>query len=510
MLDVLRRGRRWLIGGLILFIGGSFIFYLGFGGSGPVNPREVVVRLGDREYTRRDLRRARDRREQRIREALGDDYNPATAGRFLEDEAARSLVRAAVFAHEAERAGFRTSDEELGSLVHSIESFRSPEGGVDADLVRRYAEQQYGSLAGFTDALRDQLLTTKLHRLIDLASGASPAQARDALRYRDEEIRIAYTVLDPEVLRGELEVESEEIEELLAESPQRVRDFYDQHLDRYREEEQVWARHILFQLDPGADEESERETRERAEAALAELRAGREFADLARELSDDPGSREQGGDLGWFSRGQMVPAFDEIAFTLEPGTLSEPVRSDFGYHVIRVEERREETERSFDDVAREIAEELVGQDQAETRAEELADELKTAIAGGESLVDAARARGLTLERPDWLSRSARYVDGLGEAPELIREAFALTPERTSSSRIFEIDGKRALVERLELRTPEAQEVDALVEDERERLLSDQRYRLREQWFDLARERLAEDGQLEIRVDTSTPGGAPAS
>ena len=107
-------------------------------------------------------------------------------------------------------------------------------------------------------------------------------------------------------------------------------------MDRYRKPERRRARHILFTVAEDADEA---EARQKAQAALDRIRGGEDFATVAKELSEDPGSAEQGGDLGFFERGIMDEAFEQIAYGLAVGEVSEPVRSQFGFHLIDIVRR---------------------------------------------------------------------------------------------------------------------------------------------------------------------------
>jgi len=119
-----------------------------------------------------------------------------------------------------------------------------------------------------------------------------------------------------------------------------VQKFYDENGERMQRPEQVNASHILIGFKPGATDADKAAAKKKAEEVAAKLKAGGDFAQLAKDNSDDPGSKVQGGDLGWFSKGQMVPAFDTAAFALKPGETSGVVESEFGFHIIRVKEHR--------------------------------------------------------------------------------------------------------------------------------------------------------------------------
>jgi len=502
MLAVLRRGRRWLITFIIVVVGGVFVFYLSGSGAGgaPGLGTGALVELGDRRYTESDLQRFRDSREQSLRQELGDSFNSSPqVDNYLDQVAAQQLVQRAVLAYEAERLGLRVSDDEVRRYVAELNLFRDENGVVNPDVLRDFARAQYGSEQRFISEVRDDLLISKLYRLMEASIAVSDAEARAAMRYQGEEIQIAYVSLDPTALAKTIELDEPAVEELLVSDAERVKSFYEEHDERFHKPEQVRARHILFRVEPGAGEPEEEAVRGRALEALERLQSGEDFAAVAEELSDDPGSKSRGGDLGFFPRGQMVQAVEEVAFAQEPGTISDPVRSDFGFHIIRVEELREAVDQNLDEVAREIAEELWRLDGGEARAREIAEQLSQAIAEGSSLTDAARNLALTLERPEPLHHNPNgYIDAsLGNAPDVLTAAFALPDDQTSSQQIFEVEDRLVLVERLDRKWPNGEELAAGLDAQRERLLSTRRNQAQILWLQNAQQRLSEAGLLKV-------------
>lgn len=139
-----------------------------------------------------------------------------------------------------------------------------------------------------------------------------------------------------------------------------VQTFYDKNKGKYVEEEQVRARHILIKVPPEVSPTDEAKLKGKADDALKRVKQGEDFAGLATELSDD-GSKENGGDLGFFPRGRMVPAFEEVAFTLQPGQTSDVVRSQFGYHIIKVEDRKTGRALAFDEAKSQVKDDLTQQ-----------------------------------------------------------------------------------------------------------------------------------------------------
>ncbi len=134
--------------------------------------------------------------------------------------------------------------------------------------------------------------------------------------------------------------------------------YYKTHQEEFRTPEMVRARHILIRVDKSASEADKGKAGEKAEAVLKRIKAGEDFAKLASELSDDPGTKNKGGDLGFFPKGRMVPDFEKVAFSLKPGELSDIVETTFGFHIIKVEERKESVLESYEKVKDRVREKV--------------------------------------------------------------------------------------------------------------------------------------------------------
>jgi peptidyl-prolyl cis-trans isomerase C len=184
-----------------------------------------------------------------------------------------------------------------------------PDAEVDAQIAQM--RQQFPSEEVFNQALKQQNKTVELLR----------ADARS---------NMAIQKMLEEHLAGKIAV-----------TPQQAQEFYDKNPEQFERPEQVRASHILIGVPQGADVASKAAVKRKAEGVLKQVKAGGDFGALARTNSEDPGSAVNGGDLGFFPRGQMVPPFDQAAFSLAKGATSDLVETQFGYHIIRVMEKRE-------------------------------------------------------------------------------------------------------------------------------------------------------------------------
>jgi len=150
---------------------------------------------------------------------------------------------------------------------------------------------------------------------------------------------------------------NKEVLEKVSVSPKEVETFYNEHKDTYVQEEAVHARHILIKVAPDASPENDQKAKERAQAVLTKAKKGEDFSKLAAQNSEDS-TKDNGGDLGYFGRGRMVKPFEDTAFALKAGQISDPVRSQFGYHIIKVDDRREAKRLSFAEAKEQVEKDL--------------------------------------------------------------------------------------------------------------------------------------------------------
>jgi peptidyl-prolyl cis-trans isomerase C len=164
--------------------------------------------------------------------------------------------------------------------------------------------------------------------------------------------------------------------------PEEAKDFYDKNPDKFVMPETVRASHILIRVPTGASDDVKAAKRAQIEAARSLVKGGDKFADVAKKVSEDPGSGAQGGDLGYFQHGQMVPEFDQAAFSLKTNEVSDIITTQFGYHIIIVTDHKPAGKRAFDDVKADIEKYLTttkGRDVAQQHVKELRDKTKVEV-----------------------------------------------------------------------------------------------------------------------------------
>jgi peptidyl-prolyl cis-trans isomerase D len=499
MLRILRGGQRWLTAILVIGIGTVFVVFLGLQGPLDFASSQQIVKVGPLEFGIDDFERVRERRQAAIESELGDQFDARAMREALDNLAARELVDTALLALAAEDLGLRVTTGEIERLVLAEPGFRDDGGRFDRELFQQFVERNYGSQKAFMDERRLSILSLKMLSLTSGLAEVSEGEAREAARRDLEEAQIAFAVIASGPAGQDVEIGKEDIEAAVANRAEEIAQRYEQQSELYNRPERVRARHILRTLEPGAAPEEVDRVRKEVEAAAARIQAGETFEAVAQELSQDPGSQASGGDLGFFARGQMVKGFEDAAFALAPGQMSGPVQTDFGFHLIRVEERQEAVSRPLEAVREEVATDLLREEKLREAARAKAAELAEAIRSGQSLQDAVRERGVPLRRSGSITRRAVFIPGLGNSPELVAAAFVLEPG-ASSPQIFEVPGGFALVEVLERKGADPEKIEATVAAKRDELLQAKRNERVDAWLRARRDALTESGDLVVNLE----------
>ncbi|MFU8855704.1 MAG: SurA N-terminal domain-containing protein [Deferrisomatales bacterium] len=380
----------------------------------------------------------------------GDRLRELELGR----RALEQLVDQTLLMQEASRRRLRVTEAELQAAIEAVPVFQES-GAFRKDLYLRVLDANRLSPLEYERTTRNALLLQKVEAAIRAEATVSDADVEQEFRDRNTKIRLELVSVDPDTLAAGIRPTPAQLEEFFTVEAESLRvperrsaryvlfrpeDFlgseeaarleaeeeYRWRAGEFAVPEAVRARHLLLQVGPEVSQAEEALILERAESLRQEILGGASFAELAQRVSEDPGTKDQGGDLGYFERGQMVPQFEAAAFSLSPGELSEPVRTAFGYHLILVEDRREPREPSFDEVAEGLTSEIRRR-RALEETYAAADNLLMDLEDGDTSWEAVRS-----------SHEVRTTDPVsrGEAPggverpaEFGQALFALAPDR---------------------------------------------------------------------------------
>ena len=419
--------------------------YLG-GGSEPVaasvNGQEITQNEFEKGY--RDFR-------QSLRQRLGENYRPEMIDEAkLRQEVLQMMIRNNLLTQKSEAMGLRVADELVRQVIVSIPGFQVG-GSFNQDAYERGVRLQGLTPAGFEEQMRRGMVSEQLSKAVTNSEFTTRSELESLVRLRMQQRTFSHLVIPAARLLEGIEVSEQAIAAEYEANPDRfmapervkieyldldldgiaatleadeetLRAYYNEHENQYKTREQRRASHILIPVDEGSSEADVEQARAEAEAALKRVRDGESFAEVAKELSQDPGSAEEGGDLGFFESGIMDPAFDEAVFSLSVGEVSEPVRTPFGFHIIKLDEVREPIGKSFEEARQEV-EQAYLKGEAGRLFYEYAEQLAN-ITYEEpgSLQPAAEALGLEVKTGDWITRDGG--EGILAAPKVVGAAFS--------------------------------------------------------------------------------------
>jgi peptidyl-prolyl cis-trans isomerase D len=382
---------------------------------------------------------------------MGEAYDPARIDEAaLKKNALEQLIREQLLLQEAEAEGFLVSKQLVAAQIDSVDAFKD-EGVFSKQKYETALRLQGMSPGEFEWRLSRELTTQQITNGIVQTAQATPAMLdavyrlqgqqrrfrylklplaryQDQVQPSDEEVQQYYEAhstefMTPERIRVQyLELKADELEVIGDVDEADLQALYQEQSERYVNEEERRARHILVQVAGDADDETIEAARARAATALERLASGESFETLAGELSDDPGSAANGGDLGFFAKGMMVPEFESVAFSLDKGERSEIVRSAFGFHIIEVTDIQAEVVKPFADVRDELVDELLAAQRGD-RFYDLSEQLSNlAFEQPDTLEGAAQELELEIRTSEWLTREGGA--GIGDHADVVAAAFA--------------------------------------------------------------------------------------
>jgi peptidyl-prolyl cis-trans isomerase D len=457
------------------------ISFIGWGvGATRQQQLDVVARVHGERITRRQLDDETQQLQRRFQEMLRGATLPA--GLHLRGQALDQLIDDALLRHEAQRLGLDVGDDEVMTTITNMPELQE-NGRFNRELLERVLEinRDRGEFEG---QVRQDLVNRRVRGLVVDGVSVSDAEIEDRYRQDREQVNVEFVRVSSADVGKTATVSDADVEKWVADHPDRYRTpprvrvryaaylpkdfaalaapsddeikaYYDEHRDdRFTAPEEVRARHILIKLPPAADEKARAAARTKAEDVLAKVKKGADFAKLAQDVSEDPGTAGKGGDLGLFSRGHMVPAFDAAAFALEPGAVSDVVETPFGFHIIKVEEKLPGGQKPLDAVRDEIVKTLSAEKGLEL-ARKQAESDRRDVVHGKSLTDVAGSR--IKESPPFAA--TEEIPGVGRVKAFSDAAFALGPNQPSD--LIEADDAVYLLEPIERIDPKLPSVAEL-------------------------------------------------
>jgi peptidyl-prolyl cis-trans isomerase D len=455
--DALREkkiGVRILLGIVVAFLGIGMLLYLVPQGTNDLNGSDAVAQVGDQTISVVDVQNllSKTTRSGQIPPALLPAYTQQALDQLIDEK---------MLALEADRMGLRVSDEEHADLLKKlVPTAFTGDTFIGMDRYSTEVQTRFQmTVPEFETEVKNALLQQKFQQLVTDGVTASDDEVRAEFRRENEKIKLDYVLIKPEDLQSKVEVSDADLTAYfdknkaqyvvperrtidyavlsLAQLRQRTpvtdddeKVFYQSHIDQYKLEDRAHVAHILFKTVGMTDAEAA-EVKKKAEDVLNKAKHGGNFADLAKQYSEDT-TKDKGGDLGWIVRGQTVPEFEAAAFSLPKGSISDLVKTQYGFHIIQVIDRETARTQTLDEVKASIVNQLQEQNaeqQGENISTQIADEIRRS--GRIPIEDLAKKFNMTTGEAK-LVEANQPLPELGNAPGLMDNIFHQRPGDVSA------------------------------------------------------------------------------
>jgi peptidyl-prolyl cis-trans isomerase D len=462
MLDRMRRHKGWLKWSLALVVLAFVVLYFPefVGPSQSLRPQgDRLATIDSRSISVADFRRRYQAQVQAYRSSYGGNLTEDLLRQMqVPQQVLQQMIQEKAEISEAERNGISVSDSEVRSQIMAIPGLQENGQFIGEERYRQLLAQQTPPLtpAEFEQSVRESLMLDKFRAGLTEWMSVSDTDLESEYKRRNEKVTLdlvailadnfktqvtptdaeisthydahkeTYRIPDRRKIRF-VRVNSAEIASKLKVPREDVERAYNTKLGTYTTPEQIRASHILLTTE-GKDDAA---VRAEAEKVLKEAKSGADFAALAKKYSKDESNAQQGGDLDFFGRGRMVPEFEQVAFAMKPGDISDLVKTEFGYHIIKLTDRRQAIVRPVTDpeVYKEIESELL-RNQSEEQAQTLADAIVAEARTPQALDKSAASRGLKVEESGFFARGG-MIEGLGPQSPVSTAAFELADNAVS-------------------------------------------------------------------------------
>jgi peptidyl-prolyl cis-trans isomerase D len=395
---------RILLGGVVLVLAGGMLLYLvpSMPGTGDAASTDTVAKIGDESVTTDEVRQQLSEIEQR-------NQVPKQLESLYAQQILKQLIFQKEIEYESRRLGIHVSDQERAERIRQF--LPTAYNGDTFVGMDRYAAEVQGrfqmTVPVFEEQIRQGLLLEKFRKLVTDGISVGPGELQDEFRYRNEKIKLDYALIKPEDLAAKINPDEAEIKAAyeknkskylvpekrvvryaLADvnqirqstqvSDDELKVQYQQDIQQYQVPNRVHVDHILL-MTVGKTPAEVEEIHQKAEEVLKQAnKKGANFEELAKKYSEDPGTKDKGGDLGWITQGQTVPEFEKVAFSLPKGSISDLVKTQYGFHIIKVLDKETAHTKTFDEVKDSIRAPLMLA-KADKQGADIADKLSTAI-----------------------------------------------------------------------------------------------------------------------------------
>lgn len=490
MLNILRkRAQSFVIQAIVVLIAVVFVFW-GVG-SNLNNNRNAAAVVNDVEIPFQEFQQSYDRTVDVYRQQFGGQVPEGFFENLgVKNQVLNQLIEAELLRQGAEDIGVMISKEETQRRIQEMPVFQE-EGQFLMSRYKDVLSQNRMTPTSFEAGLQSDMMTGKIVDLIGTFADVPTTEVQAWVDFSNTELKIAYQRFTADEFADKVEVVESDLTQWYGEHQQdymtdplvslqylyfpfaadldqvevdeeQVRKYYEDNQAAYTTAEQRRARHILLKVNESDSPATQEEKRNQAEHVLQLLREGGDFAALAAEYSQGP-TKDSGGDLGFFARGSMVPAFEEAVFAMQPGELAGPIKTSFGYHLVRLEAVKPAVVQTLDEVRSEIVEQLKQEKVKAITFQRVSEAYENIILAG-SLAKYIEQGGAAVQETGYFSRR-QPPDALSQADQLLDVVFGLSKGELSS--LVEVNDGYAIAYVVDRKAPEV----PLLENVRERVVA---------------------------------------
>ncbi len=486
MLDFMRRhAQSWMIKAALGAVVVVFIFW-GIWSPHESRQRELV-QIGDYIITVAEARNYYQNLRDRYQAIYGERFTEEMAKKLnLKEKAVKDLINRILLLQEAQRLGLKVTAEELQASIQEIPAFQK-DGVFDKATYLRALQRGRLTAKEFEANQRQTLLLNKLQSLVISSVKVSDQEVLDAYQQNFEKLNLEMISLNPADIK-DISLTPEEIKEYFSKhreefkiparvkvryllfdpkdyvkqvqvSSKEIEDYYQNNQEKFGQPKRVKVRHILIRAD-AKDAEASAKAKQKAESIQKEAAGGKDFSQLAKQYSEDPGTKDRGGEIGFITKGMVVPEFEQAAFSMKVGEISPVIQTPYGFHILKVDDIQEARTEPLEKVKDQI-DALLRNRKARDMAYDLADQAYAVASKDKNLDGFAQEKKLTIkETPLFAAEDKIDLD-----PKLKAAALSLGKGDISPTlRVGETFGVLQVVDRQEARTPELKEVEGQVSE----------------------------------------------
>ena len=470
MLSLMRKhAKSWLIKILIAIIAVVFIFYFGY--SFTSNKGAKVAEVNGEVISYLDYQNAYSNLLKNLQTQYKNMWSDNLIEVFdLKNRALEGLIENKIIASEADKIGLDITEKEIREKIMTYPAFQY-DGKFDENRYKAVLADNRTDTKDFEESVSQELLQAKLIQFLLTFLVVSDQEVLDQYNYLNQKVKIGFIQFPSKDFKSLIKVDQalktkyfeehkegyripdkvkiayivirpQDFKDQVKLDDQEINDYYEDNPDLFTQPKQVKARHILFNVQSNATADQEAKVKERALSVLEKARGGQDFSQLAKEYSEDTSTKNEGGDLGYFSKGQMIKSFEEAAFNMEKGQISDLIKTTYGYHIIKVEDIKEERLKDLNEVRDQISDKLISNasiDLANEKALSLIDQMPYDV----DLIQYAGQHNAPVISTDYFSQdeSIPYING---DEKLKQSIFSL--QKMEISELIEFDNNFYIIQ----------------------------------------------------------------